>query len=340
VTARTAESRSGQYRAAIVVRGTVESLRALGVDVDTVLARIGLNLDASTRVPIANVRALWDEAERISGNDMLGIAVGKLAGPSQLGLVGYAVKSSATVGAAIARSERYAALLTDAHRFELLTHGDSAVIRLHCDKDEHPQVVECLLTTFGMLGRVVTGITLRPNRVTVRHPEPPRAARIRAELESPVLFDQPDNELWFDRTFLDLPVLGHDPVLCAILDQQAEQMLAQMPVHGDLVRDVREAIVATLRAGTSNSTAVAERLLVSERTLRRKLSEKSTTFHQLLDEARYELARRYLGNTDLDASEIGFHLGFANASAFTRAFRRWSGRTPLDYRRSTNLPAT
>lgn len=318
------------------MRSTVDNLRALGVDVDRVLDRIGLDLASygvHGRIPIALVRALWDEAERASGNDMLGVAVGRLVVPAQFDVIGQIMRTSANLAAAIALAERYLPLVTDAHRFELSVVGDEAILRLHCDEAEHPQVVECLLASFGILGRRMTGQELAAREVRVRHREPPRAQRLRAEFGPNLLFGADHDELVFDRAFLALPVVGYDPVLCEILERHAQQMLHESAPAAGLVHEVRQAVVAALRGGAPSCADIARQLAMSERTLRRKLDEHRTSYRALLDGARRDLALRYLRATDLDVSEIGFLLGFANVSAFSRAFRRWVGTAPIEYRR-------
>lgn len=326
----------GPSRAAFVVRSTVDNLRAVGVDVDQVLARVGLDLASygiHGRVPISLVRTLWDEAERVSGNDMLGVEVGRRVVPAQFDVIGQVMRTSATLAEAIARGQRYLPLVTDAHHFELRVEGDEARLRLQCDEAEHPQVVECLLATFGMLGRAITGKPLTPRAVRVRHREPARAERLRAEFGPHLFFDADADELVFDRAFLALPVVGYDAALCEILERHAQQMLEESSPAPGVVRSVREAVAVALRGHAPSCAEVAARLAMSERTLRRKLVEHGTSYRELLDAARRDLALRYLRATDLDVSEIGFLLGFANVGAFGRAFRRWVGASPVEYRR-------
>jgi AraC-like DNA-binding protein len=121
----------------------------------------------------------------------------------------------------------------------------------------------------------------------------------------------------------------HDVIL-----GHAEKMLTELPPARQLTERVRNAIVAELAGGNPSVTHIAPRLHMSPRTLERKLEREGTTFSVLLDDLRKRLALRYVGGNDLELAEIAFLLGFARTTGFHRAFKRWTGETPLHYRRT------
>ena len=110
-------------------------------------------------------------------------------------------------------------------------------------------------------------------------------------------------------------------------------MLAELPRARPLTERVRSAILAELAGGNPSITVVAPRLHISPRTLERRLEREGTTFSTLLDDLRKRLALRYVASRDLELAEIAFLLGFSKTTAFHRAFKRWTGQTPLYYRR-------
>jgi len=121
-------------------------------------------------------------------------------------------------------------------------------------------------------------------------------------------------------------------VLSATLEQHAERLLAALPEARTYATRVREHLVLALQAGEPTLHTVVVALRTSERTLRRRLAEEGVTFSDLLSDVRRELALRYLEDPRLSVDEIAFLLGFANGSAFRRAFRRWTGVSPSEKR--------
>ena len=125
-----------------------------------------------------------------------------------------------------------------------------------------------------------------------------------------------------------------DAELSAILARHAQHLLEQLPPVNDFVAHVRRLVAEELAGGDPSAEHIAARLHMSARTLRRRLQEHGARHKLLLDELRRELAIRYLSEERLEIAEVAFLLGFSEASAFHRAFKRWTGRTPSDYRES------
>ena len=124
------------------------------------------------------------------------------------------------------------------------------------------------------------------------------------------------------------------PELLAVLQQEINKLEIQR--KGDLVEQVRSLLRTTLVTGHSSARKFAELLSMHRRTVNRHLSAKGTSFRKLADETRFEIARQLLEDSEMEIVQIAFLLGYANSSAFTRAFRRWSSTTPSRYREATN----
>lgn len=138
----------------------------------------------------------------------------------------------------------------------------------------------------------------------------------------------------FRRERLDAPVIASDPGLLPILEQHAEALLGTIPEGGGFTRRVCELIARELTGGTPSAERIAERLHMSARTLARRLDGEGTSFSKLLDELRRELAIGHLRDRDISVSEVAFLLGFGDANAFSRAFKRWTGEPPSRFKRS------
>jgi AraC-like DNA-binding protein len=167
---------------------------------------------------------------------------------------------------------------------------------------------------------------------------PPLPADALAELQSsigcPLRFNEGETRLVLSRAALERPVVAPNQGLFAYLERHAEALQARVRASASIASRVRELLTLCLREGEPDQGAVARQLAVSERTLQRRLQDEGVTFAGLLDEVRADLSRMYLGDPQLAVFEIAFLLGYSEPSAFNRAFRRWTGQTPSEFRGS------
>jgi AraC-like DNA-binding protein len=147
-----------------------------------------------------------------------------------------------------------------------------------------------------------------------------------------IRFNSAVNGIVLPRRSLDLPLVKSDPGLCAVLERHMSTLLDKMPRTMSYSIRVRELIANELSTATPSATAAARKLHMSRRTLQRLLEAEGTTFSELVDDLRRELATRYLREPAIAIAEVAFLLGFSEASAFHRAFKRWQGTTPAAYR--------
>jgi AraC-like DNA-binding protein len=169
--------------------------------------------------------------------------------------------------------------------------------------------------------------------VCFEHPRPANIDEHRWVFGCEVSFDAPEHKVTFHRDALALPVVKADPKLGALIDQYAEELLQRLPRGHALSDRVRQIVAESLCDGDHGLEPIAERLRMSPRTLQRRLQEEDTSHQQLVDELRHELAVKYLAEPNLSIGEVAFLLGFSDPSAFHRAFRRWTGKTPGEHRR-------
>src|SRR5262249_30331159 len=141
------------------------------------------------------------------------------------------------------------------------------------------------------------------------------------------------NGLVLSHAVLGLPILTSDPPLLSLLDQHAEQSLAARASPSRLLGRVRQSVRDNLRRESPSLETIAAALKMSPRTLQRRLGEEGASFQQLVDSVREELARVHVGQGKMTLAEIAFELGYAEQSAFLRAFKRWTGLTPTEFKR-------
>jgi AraC-like DNA-binding protein len=149
----------------------------------------------------------------------------------------------------------------------------------------------------------------------------------------PVRFDQPSTRVVLSRHDLALPLRGADAALLAVLDAQAQTLLQQVATVGEPVDVWRQALVGLIRSGRTSLADLAHSLHMSPRSLQRRLAEQGQSFQLLLGQTRQQLAEAYLRDPNVELAEVALLLGYSEQSAFTRAFRLWTGQAPLRWRR-------
>lgn len=325
--------------AAGAVRKLLDGAEQAGLDVPAILEEVGLTRaavdDPDGRVPIATLHAAWDavlaRAPMLAGAAVL--AAERYA-PGDYGLVGFVAMNSATLGEALAQTVRYVGLWTDDPTMSLDDQGT-----LHLD--HRAGLPDCAGKRVAMEAapaevlhgaRVLTQRRITPIEVRFFHPAPTDTSPHEAFFGCPVRFGQKDSAMVLRAEDLALPLPKADAQLGAFLRQMAGEALAKRRGPESPLDRVREAIADELRTGEPKLELVAQRLAMSERSLRRRLEEAGTSFRALLDETRAELARTWVADRRVPLSEVAFLLGFSEPSAFHRAFKRWTGATPAAWR--------
>jgi AraC-like DNA-binding protein len=168
--------------------------------------------------------------------------------------------------------------------------------------------------------------------VTVAHRRPPDVGEHERIFGCPVRFGAEHNRLILDRIAWETPTRGAHPGVLGVLSEHADLLLSRLPRGPELVERTRRAIGGRLRGGDPSIKSVAREIGMSERSLQRHLRELGFSFNSLADEVRQATARLYLAQPDMALAEISYLLGFADQSAFSRAFKRWTGTTPKQAR--------
>lgn len=316
----------------------IDTLRALGVDVARVLASAGLEpaqlADPERRIRVAQAMEVWDAAYRAAREPALGLRIVERLDFSKFSLFAYLAASSATAREAWQRATRYLRIVNDAMEVVVEVDGERGICRTGLRGFELSRSQAEF--SVGLMVKIAPRVTGRTDGVEAwfRHPKPEYAELYDRVLGCPVHFDAPFDGIGGTSALLDQPLPRADSELCALLEERASELLARVPPAGDFAALVRHRISAALPDGDPGAEALAEGLGMSARTLRRRLRECGTTHHRLLDEVRHELARRALAQREISVNEVAFLLGFSDASAFHKAFRRWTGGRPGDLLRA------
>ncbi|MDF5721038.1 MAG: AraC family transcriptional regulator [Rhizonema sp. PD37] len=314
------------------------------LEAEQILAAIGLYpeilKDADVCISHEKFTALWVELVRCSANPSIGLRMAEFAQPSSWDVVGYAVESSPNLNEAMERIVRSVRVLHE--EAEMVFEIQGKVARLTHTVLSSPlplyrAVSDWVVAGIFLLIRRITGVDFVPFKVGFQHRLPEEISAYHRLFRAPVEFNQPINEIVFDSTFLSLPLLKSDPDLGRVLDRYIEVLLANLPTSESFIDSVRREISRELRGGNLDAEMIAKRLGFVSRTLQRKLKESGTSYQELLDETRQSLSIHYLQEQHMTVSEVAFLLGFSEASAFSRAFKRWTGTTPGEFRRALKL---
>ena len=328
------------YLTVRAVRPLASGLEVLGHDPAPLLAAAGIDAaalrDPDARVPWGAVLSLIARAVEVTGDTNLGLHIAEHAEPGSLDVHFYAMLSSPTLGEGYARLSRYQRLIHETTRVELEIGRDRATLR-HVMPGGMPaprQSAEFLLAIWVRGGRLATGTEWSPTEVRFGHQQPPDPSDHRRFFGAPVHFATGENALVLPAALLDAPCLRADPALLAVLDRYAMDRLERAPRTASMADRARAALLEDLRGGEPSMARLAARLKMSVRTLTRALAAEDVSYRTLLDHLRQELACRHLADDRVSIAEAAFLLGFSELSAFYRAFKRWTGQTPAEFRAS------
>ncbi|MBU8897422.1 AraC family transcriptional regulator [Corallococcus sp. M34] len=294
----------------------------------------------AVHVAVERYLELWDEVSRRAPRPLFHLDVARMGGREHFGALGFACAVSPDLDEAFARLGRFCRLCTSAWTWERGQVEDLAALVLawHTAPQAGDSVaaehllMECLHT-----GQLIAGQPWRPVEVHFTHAGPSDTSAHQAAFGAPVHFGRERNALLVRPEVTQWKLAQADPYFLAFFERQAEALLAKAPRPESLSAHVRRLLVEDFRGGLPSLGSVATRLALSERTLRRRLQDEGTQFQQLVEEVREALARRYLGEARLSVGEVAFLLGFSEPSAFHRAFKRWTGETPVSFRRRQDV---
>jgi AraC-like DNA-binding protein len=314
------------------------TLRRYGCDVEAIFAEAGLNPNperaASLRYPVDKMQIVWRLAVERTGDDCFGLAVAEGVVPQAMHGLGFAWLTSDTLYDAFNRVVRYQRLISTLADFSLHRIDDCMELRISTRGNPdlvHPATIDAALGVFLRMSRLALGEPVNPCCVNLRRSRPGCAERFLEFFRAPIAYEAETDGLIFDLNTLHKPLPNANPELARANDQVVIDYLARFDQESVSMR-VRAQLIDLLPAGRITLKDVANSLGMSARNLQRKLAGEGCPFRELLDETRRDLALHYMHDKYRSIGEITYLLGFAEPSNFTRAFRRWTGTSPKQYR--------
>ncbi|MEO6018594.1 MAG: AraC family transcriptional regulator [Polaromonas sp.] len=317
-------------------RNLLDALQAAGVDPQALASQLGLPADSlETGMTFIDADRFFCAAWDAVADPTIGLQAGTLMQPERFGVVGIAAMSSADFGSAVQCKARYWRLIWgDAYEVRLGSTEAAAVLTPSGPVRPYTQAkVDMELASLVSFGRRFTGKRIMPVRLTLCQPPPAWRQRYEEVFGCPVHFSSDENTLVFAREDFALPLLSRNAEVAALMASGAEAALSRLGTSA-MRSQVGQVIDRMLKGNEPTLTAVARSMHRSVRTLQRQMAGEEIRFTDVLDERRRAAGERYLGETAATAQEVAFLLGFSTPSSFFRAFKRWTGQTPEEWRRA------
>ena len=305
----------------------------LGVDVDTILIRLGLEQlmvnDSGHRISGLLFQKLLVELVNAVEQPCFGLASAHFVRPESYSILGYISMNAMTLRSALERVIPFEKVVGDMGRTELIENNQQLLIRWHCQYQEPSIIgvmVENVLASWGQFARwLVADEDIVASEVHFRHACPSgQLSQYEDFFNCPVLFEQEHNQLIVEQSLLDLPIKMPNLALLEVFAEQAQHQISQL-TDNDYCYKVKQAIREGLGRNASGKEDVAQRLFVSGRTLQRKLELQGTCFRLLYDQVRLAEARRLLILPQTSLEHLALALDFSDTSSMQRWFRRVAG---------------
>lgn len=308
-----------------------------GVARGALLAQAGIAPEELTaeRWPIDHITRLWRAAVHCTQDAGFGLKAGAGVGPASFNVVSYLLQSAPTLRAALALVQKYQRLISDGGRFQTITGPEACWVVYHPRQGAlafSPHQIEAVLAAVVVFARWVTGSALRPQRVQLSQTRIGPLAGYREVFQCPVDFEQAFSGVLLANAQLDAPLPQANAQLAQAHHQQAAARLAALSRQDGLEQTLRVWIASQLQGQAPARAQAARALGLSERTLARRMRAEGLSYSALLDGVRRDAALQAVAQTTRALSDIALALGYAEPSVFTRAFRRWTGATPGQWR--------
>ncbi|MCA1297121.1 AraC-like transcriptional regulator QhpR [Stappia indica] len=320
--------------------GAKQLFRACGGDIDRILGQTGIRHEdfenPVSEVNLSQYCHMFEVAAQQTGNHNIGLHFGKNFQPKQLGMLGYAAISSPTLAAGLRHMETYFPAHQGQTTFGLLP--DDGVLWLSYQIVD-PRVVnrrqdaELSLGMFCNVFRAALGEDWAPLEVRFEHAAPDDGREHERLFNAPVRFGRRTNAIAFRRKDLDAKMPDQDPYLFSVVKAFLESRNASVEDPTDFATLVRNQVKLNLGSRLPTLPEIASVLGLSCSSFQKQLRRHGLAFPDILKAARHELALHYMDDPDMSLTEIAYNLGYSEQSAFTRAFRNWTGMSPQRYRR-------
>lgn len=304
-------------------------LAAMGVDEETLA-------DRDRRIARRAWLQAFTIAVEVTADPDLGLRVGESIRPAHLGVLGYILMSCESMRQAAELDQRWHSLIADGERLEYVRDGELSK-RTHFLPEGEPPPPRCAAACAAAASvgfvRWLAGADDGLRRVALPYPEPRSRDAHEQFFRCELVFDAPHITIWRDPSVLRKPLAQADAGLRVRMEERAALLAAERSASDVLVMRVREQVARCIRDAVPDLEAAAGSLELSPSALKRRLAERGISYSKIVDDTRRQLALGYIADASLSLVDVAYLCGFSEQSAFNRAFKRWTGVPPGEYRR-------
>lgn len=323
------------------ILGLLDYAVSRGADRAALLARTGIDpatlQDRDTRLPFAQYVALMRAAQEATGDPGLALHFGEMVDVSNISIVGLIGQASETMLDAFEQLNRYVRLIVDvsldgADRFKMIRDGAGLWFTdMRANPNAFPELTESAFAHI-ICGPRRSALPQWIKQVRVTHPRPAYGDEYERVFRTPIVFSSDRNAMLMEESIVSVRIGILPRYVFGVLTEHADALLRDLETSGTTRGRVESLLMPVLHKGEANMDAIADKLGVSRQTLYRNLKEENVTFEQVLDELRHKLALEYLRGKKATVNETAYLVGFSDPAAFSRAFKRWTGKSPSELR--------
>ena len=287
---------------------------------------------SNSRMPMADWWSLLETIQSTLARPALGLQIGACVQPQDSGVLGYMVMYCNTVGDALLHFKRYQGLIHNYSEVEIESKGSDVWLSWDVEKGISTQLSDEVFLSglISFMQQITAREEMKPSAVNFIHQVPFASEHYEALLGCPVEFGCSKVRIAIALQALTIPINSHNPYLLSLLEKQANALVDD--TADEFLSALQGIMVEGIAQGQPTLGFAAARMNISNRTLHRRLESRNTHFQALLQQTRQRLAQHYLADLSLSLNEISFLLGYSEQSAFNRAFKKWTARSPKKYR--------
>lgn len=311
------------------------------VDIDAFLRTLGVDPESvkppDAYIPIETYLLIQDEAAQYVKDPYFGLHMGQFAEAGSWSILGYMMMNCKTLGEAFEKSGRYSRIIGNLIEARAELKFNKIKVIFFTPPHAPKMSRHCFEATFSSsvrMMRTLTGVDIHPLEVTFIYPEPESRSEYERIFCCPVRFGQRENSFTIAMSVVNSPILMANPGLLEYFEKYAQDFLDEMNRNHEHTRTVTKIILARMDDEALSIEKVAREMAVSVRTLQKHLEDEGVAFSDLLKDIRQRLAQKYL-RENYTVEQITYLLGFSEPSVFRKAFKKWSGVTPREYRESS-----
>ena len=321
---------------AVLITKAVDSY---GCDSGALFSEVGLDksrlFDANARYPYHTITRLWQLAARVTGDPCFGLRAARFWHPTTLHALGYSFLASATLKDAVERVTRYVRVVNTHASVELMEAHHAFELHVGTKNVQPPadEAMDAAVAILVGLLRTSSDQPFAPLQVDLRRPRPTCAEHIERQLDTRVRYDCPELVVYLDKQALLRQLPTANAELARANDEIVMRYLADLDI-ANVAGRAQARLLDLLPSGNSSEATMARSLNMSLRTLQRRLRDEGTSYKEVLDQTRRQLAYEYIRDSKVSITEMAYLLGFSDANNFSRAFKRWQGMAPTAYRQA------